>query len=115
MCGIAGYVGAVPADLLPSMLRALKHRGPDGDGSHVEPGVARGMTRLAIIDLVTGQQPMTNEDGSLRLVFNGEIYNFRALRAELSAKGHRFATQSDTEVIVHAYEEYGDACVGELR
>lgn len=116
MCGIAGYVGAgVGPELLPTMLRLLKHRGPDDDGTHVEPGVGLGMTRLAIIDLATGRQPMTNADGSLWIVCNGEIYNFRHLRSLLEAKGHRFRTQSDTEVILHAYEQFGDACVEQLR
>jgi len=73
MCGIAGWVGSAPPDLLPAMLRQLKHRGPDGEGSRLEPGAALGMTRLAIIDLVTGAQPMANEDASLWIVFNGEI------------------------------------------
>ena len=115
MCGIAGWVGSSPPDLLPAMLHELKHRGPDGEGTHLEPGAALGMTRLAIIDLVTGQQPMANEDGSLWIVFNGEIYNYRELRPPLEARGHRFATKSDTEVILHAFEEDGAACVDRLR
>ena len=85
MCGIAGGVGAAPPELLTAMLRRLKHRGPDGDGAHLAAGAALGMTRLAIIDLVTGQQPMANEDGSLWLVFNGEIYNHRQLRPTQSS------------------------------
>ena len=115
MCGIAGWVGSAPPDLLPAMLRQLKHRGPDGEGSRLEPGAALGMTRLAIIDLVTGAQPMANEDASLWIVFNGEIYNYRELRPALEARGHRFATRSDTEVILHAFEEAGEACVERLR
>jgi asparagine synthase (glutamine-hydrolysing) len=115
MCGIAGYVGTLEPELLPAMLRLLKHRGPDDAGTHLERGVGLGMTRLAIIDLAGGRQPMANEDGSLWMVFNGEIYNFRELRPELQAKGHSFRSRSDTEVILHAWEEFGDACVDRLR
>jgi asparagine synthase (glutamine-hydrolysing) len=97
------------------MLRALRHRGPDDDGIYEEPGVGLGMTRLAIIDLQGGRQPMANEDGSVWIVFNGEIYNHRSLRPPLEAKGHRFKTQSDTEVILHLYEEEGERCVDHLR
>ncbi|MFQ5960361.1 MAG: asparagine synthase (glutamine-hydrolyzing), partial [Candidatus Methylomirabilales bacterium] len=115
MCGIAGYVGPEAPGLLPAMLRVLKHRGPDDMGSHEESGVGIGMTRLAIIDLAGGRQPMTNEDGSLWIVFNGEIYNYRELRRDLEAKGHRFRSQSDTEVILHLFEEEGERCVDHLR
>jgi len=115
MCGIAGYVGAARAELLPQMIHALKHRGPDDEGFHVEPGVGLGMARLAIIDLAGGRQPMTAAGGALALVFNGEIYNFRDLRRELEARGRAFATRSDTEVVLAAYEAFGDACVERLR
>lgn len=115
MCGIAGFVGTPPADLLPAMLRLLKHRGPDDLGIHEEPDVGLGTTRLAIIDLPGGRQPMTNEDGSLWITFNGEIYNHRELRPDLEAKGHRFRTRSDTEVILHLFEETGARCVDRLR
>lgn len=115
MCGIAGYVGSQVPDLLPAMLRGLKHRGPDDMGSYEEPGVGLGMTRLAIIDLEGGQQPLANEDDSLWIVFNGEIYNYRELRRNLEAKGHRFRTRSDTEVILHLFEDEGDHCVDRLR
>ncbi len=115
MCGIAGYVGPEAPGLLPAMLRVLKHRGPDDMGSYEEPGVGLGMTRLAIIDLAGGRQPMTNEDLSLQIVFNGEIYNYRELRRDLEAKGHRFRSQSDTEVILHLFEEEGERCVDHLR
>ena len=115
MCGIAGWVGEVPAELLPAMLDLLRHRGPDDSGVHAEPGVALGMTRLAIIDLVTGRQPMSDADERYWLVFNGEIYNFRQLRTELEAHGRRFRTQSDTEVILQAYAAFGEACVERLR
>ena len=112
MCGIAGIAAFADAPPpLPEQLRAmcdtLVHRGPDEDGMEVRDGVALGMRRLSIIDLSGGTQPIYNEDRSVRIVFNGEIYNFRELRRELLAKGHRFATQSDTEVIVHGYEEWG--------
>src|SRR5438876_8603696 len=115
MCGIAGYVGVAPPELLPSMLRALKHRGPDDDGLHVEPGIGLGSTRLAIIDLDTGDQPIANADGSACIVFNGEVYNFRDLRSTLQAQGHAFRTRSDTEVVLKSYEEWGDECVERLR
>jgi len=115
MCGIAGYVGDGSPDLLATMLAHLEHRGPDDRGAHVEPGAGIGMTRLAIIDLATGRQPMSNDDGSLHIVFNGEIYNYRELRPLLEAGGYRFRTQSDTEVILRAYEAYGEACVERLR
>ena len=116
MCGIAGIVGGAPMrPTLESMLTTLEHRGPDDRGVHLGDGVALGMTRLAIIDLVTGRQPMTSEDGAATIVFNGEIYNFRALRAELEARGRRFRTQSDTEVILHAWAVDGEACVERLR
>ncbi len=115
MCGIAGWVGAAPPAVLPAMLEVLRHRGPDDSGVHVEPGVALGMTRLAIIDLVTGRQPMSDAGDGYWIVFNGEIYNFRQLRAELEAKGRRFRTRSDTEVILHAFLEWDAACVERLR
>ena len=123
MCGICGYAGTPRSSLLLAMLRQLAHRGPDDEGVHEEPGVGLGMRRLAIIDLAGGRQPMSNEacaergrsNGSLWIVFNGEIYNHRALRPDLEAKGHRFRTRSDTEVILHLYEEEGERCVDRLR
>ncbi len=115
MCGIAGYVGHASPELLPAMLATLRHRGPDDSGVHEEPGVGLGMTRLAIIDLAGGRQPMSNEDRSLWIVFNGEIYNHRSIRKDLEANGHRFATRSDTEAILHLYEERGEQCVDLLR
>jgi asparagine synthase (glutamine-hydrolysing) len=93
------------------MIAAIRHRGPDGDGIHAEPGIGLAHARLSIIDLAGGQQPMANEDGSVWVTFNGEIFNYVELKQDLVAKGHRFATQSDTEVIVHQYEEAGPACV----
>ena len=116
MCGIAGWVGAGGGrEVLDAMLRALEHRGPDDTGRSLDGEAALGMTRLSIIDLVTGQQPMTSADGMATLVFNGEIYNFRDLRGELQARGRRFATRSDTEVLLRAWEAYGPACVDRLR
>jgi asparagine synthase (glutamine-hydrolysing) len=115
MCGIAGIVGTASRGVLDSMLTALDHRGPDDRGVHVTQGAGLGMTRLAIIDLVTGRQPMSSDDGTATIVFNGEIYNFRAVRAELEAAGHRFRTQSDTEVILRAWHADGAACVERLR
>ena len=114
MCGIAGHVGPTPRELLSAMLGLLKHRGPDDSGIHAAGDVGLGMTRLAIIDLVTGRQPMSDATGRYWIVFNGEIYNFRQLRAELEAEGRRFRTRSDTEVILHAYAVYGEACVERL-
>lgn len=119
MCGIAGIVSmdgrGVAREELQAMCAALAHRGPDDEGYYIAPGVGLGMRRLSIIDLVTGRQPVTNEDGSVWVVLNGEIYNFRELRAELLARGHTFATATDTETIVHLYEEYGPRCVDRLR
>ena len=100
MCGIAGYVGRVSPGLLARMMASLKHRGPDDAGCWEEPGAGLGMTRLAIIDLVTGRQPMRSEDGRYTLVFNGEIYNYRALRRDLESAGCRLQTRSDTEVLL---------------
>ncbi len=119
MCGITGTVNfdGAPVDraLLGAMTDAVTHRGPDAAGYHFAPGVGLGHRRLSIIDLVTGDQPLANEDGTVWTVFNGEIYNFADVRAELQAAGHRFRTRSDTEVIVHGYEEWGEACVERFR
>src|SRR5258706_5286841 len=109
MCGIAGFAGdpmAGDKPLLEAMTEALRHRGPDESGFYLHEGVGLGSRRLSIIDLETGRQPISNERGD-QVVFNGEIYNFRSLRAELEAKGHAFKTRSDTEVIAHLYEEEG--------
>jgi asparagine synthase (glutamine-hydrolysing) len=118
MCGIAGYFTPDrPADpgLVRAMCDQIRHRGPDDHGDHVDGGCAIGMRRLAIIDLNTGHQPITNEDGSLWVVFNGEIYNYQELRADLIARGHRFTTNSDTEALLHLYEEYGPDGIDRLR
>lgn len=119
MCGIAGIVDAandsVDAVTIHRMCQSIVHRGPDDEGVFVKPGVGLGMRRLSIIDLAGGHQPIFNEDRSIWLVFNGEIYNFPELRRELEQRGHRFYTESDTEVIVHLYEEHGADCVQKLR
>ncbi len=122
MCGIAGMVGRDPVDseVLARMTAVLRHRGPDDEGffsRRYDDGtsVGLGFRRLSIIDLQTGNQPLSNETGSVQLVFNGEIYNYRELRRDLEARGHRFATQADTEVIVHLYEDEGSRCVRRLN
>jgi len=118
MCGIAGIVGlnAESADrAVRMMVDRLRHRGPDDAGSVVAGRCALGQARLSIIDLKTGHQPMSNEDGSLLLVCNGEIYNFRELRSDLESRGHKFRTKSDNEVILHLYEEQGAACLEQLN
>ena len=119
MCGIAGKLFHDPAARVSSpdierMTGAITHRGPDGRGLHLDGNVGLGHVRLSIIDLSTGAQPMTNEDETVWIVFNGEIYNFAALRERLQGKGHVFRSHSDTEVIIHAYEEFGPDCVKEL-
>jgi len=120
MCGICGIYyasGRDPSDeiLVRSMCDAIVHRGPDDDGYYFDDAVAFGMRRLSIIDLTTGRQPISNEDKTVWTVYNGEIYNFPALKAELEARGHRFATKADTEVIVHLYEEHGADFVHKLN
>ena len=119
MCGIVGIIrwGTLPvsAGEIQRMTDAVAHRGPDGQGTLVRDGVALGHRRLAIIDLEAGAQPLSNEDGTIWVTYNGEIYNFRDLARELTALGHVFRTHCDTEVIVHAYEEWGDDCVRRFR
>ncbi len=119
MCGIAGYFSLTePRDEAPDlerMTRLLAHRGPDDEGYYREPGLGLGMRRLSIIDLMTGDQPIANETGDVQVVFNGEIYNYRELRSRLEARGHRFGTRSDTEVLVHGYEEWGVELPRHLR
>ncbi|MBD9468346.1 asparagine synthase (glutamine-hydrolyzing) [Pseudoxanthomonas sp. PXM01] len=120
MCGIAGFVALsagpeAPEAELSTMITRLAHRGPDGYGFHVEPGVGLAHARLSIIDLATGDQPIRNPGGTVWTVFNGEIFNYLELRRELEAAGHRFYTQSDTEVIVHLYDRYGDDFVEHLN
>ncbi len=120
MCGITGRFNydpdqAVDRDRLIAMTDAVAHRGPDAAGYHHGRGIGLGHRRLSIIDLATGDQPLANEDGSVQVVFNGEIYNFAEVRAELLARGHQFRTHSDTEIIVHGYEEWGARCVDRFR
>jgi asparagine synthase (glutamine-hydrolysing) len=119
MCGICGVIGIGPSEraeeITRRMMGAIQHRGPDEDGILIAPYAALGMRRLSIIDLSGGRQPVFNETGNVAVVFNGEIYNFQQLRRVLEGHGHAFRTHSDTEVIVHAYEEWGEACVRELR
>ncbi len=120
MCGIAGkynYIGARPVErsLISSMCRKMVHRGPDSEGIHIDGSLGMGMRRLRIIDLAGGEQPIANETNTIWVVLNGEIYNFREVRKVLQDRGHHFRTNSDTEVIVHAYEEYGLQCVKHFR
>jgi asparagine synthase (glutamine-hydrolysing) len=120
MCGITGQVNydrerTVDRGILARMNHVIRHRGPDSEGFYLQGSVGLAIRRLAVIDLAGGGQPLSNEDGSVWLVFNGEIYNYRELRLQLENKGHRFRTNSDTETIVHLYEEYGAACVNSLR
>jgi len=118
MCGICGVVGgevSLERRFVERMASALVHRGPDADGFYSDDHVALGHRRLSIIDLDSGDQPLTNEDGSLWIVYNGEIYNYRELRTSLEAAGHRFRTHTDTEVILHLYEDEGEECVRRLR
>jgi len=120
MCGIAGFAGiGLPAEeatgRLRAMCNAIQHRGPDSDGYFAGEDVAMGMRRLSIIDVAGGDQPISNEDGTITVVFNGEIYNHHQLRGELTVAGHRFATRSDTEVLVHLYEEHGTDMVRRLH
>jgi len=120
MCGLVGIFDSrerrqIDEALLGRMNESQFHRGPDEGGLHIEPGVGLGHRRLSIIDLSTGQQPLFNEDKSVVVVYNGEIYNFQSLHEELAAAGHKFRTHCDTEVIVHAWEEWGESCVDRFR
>jgi asparagine synthase (glutamine-hydrolysing) len=125
MCGIAGFIDLWSANdtrekgerarIIENMCRVIRHRGPDDQGIMLKDGIVLGMRRLSIIDLVGGRQPISGEDGLVTVVFNGEIYNFRELKGDLGRSGHRFKTNSDTEAIVHAYEQYGQSCVDRLR
>ena len=120
MCGICGKLNfdttkSVSGVLLKSMADAIQHRGPDDEGYYRSGPVGFGFRRLSIIDLNTGHQPISNEDGTVWIVFNGEIYNYQELRQGLKGRGHVFTTQTDTEVIVHLYEEFGVGCVEKLR
>lgn len=120
MCGITGIIyrdqnRPVERAVLKAQADAIAHRGPDAEGFYLAPGVGLAHRRLSIIDLEGGKQPLGNEDGSVQIVFNGEIYNYQRLRKNLELRGHKFQTHSDTEVIVHLYEEFGERCVEELR
>ncbi|MEP6998349.1 MAG: asparagine synthase (glutamine-hydrolyzing), partial [Betaproteobacteria bacterium] len=119
MCGIYGILqldgAAPPLGALRPMARLTVHRGPDDEGAYVDGPLAFGMRRLSIIDVAGGHQPLSNEDGTLSLVANGEIYNYQTLRSELTAQGHHFRTASDCETIVHLYEQHGDAFVERLN
>src|SRR2546428_342602 len=123
MCGITGWANLDPRtpppdgadELLRAMCDRMIHRGPDSEGYVVGDGVALGMRRLAIIDLVTGEQPVYNEDESIAVILNGEIYNYRELRADLETRGHTFRSASDTEILPHLYEEYGRDMVQHLN
>ena len=120
MCGISGIfdtrgTSTIPRDLISRINNIQSHRGPDENEVHLEPGLALGHRRLSVIDLATGTQPLFNEDGTVGIVFNGEIYNYLELMQELKDLGYRFRTRSDTEVIVHAWQAWGEACVHRLR
>src|SRR6266576_6386005 len=120
MCGIAGKFNfdrsrSIDPTLLRTMTSAIAHRGPDADGFHFAEGIGLGHRRLSIIDLATGDQPLANEDRTIWVIFNGEIYNFADIRVELERAGHSFRTHSDTEVIVHAYEQWGEKAVDRFR
>src|SRR5947209_17867720 len=121
MCGIGGVAGADPravplqGETLRAMTDVIRHRGPDDEGHHIDLGVALGSRRLSILDLPGGHQPIANEDGTVVVVYNGEIYNYRQLARTLRDRGHVLATASDTEVLVHLYEELGDGLLDELR
>ena len=117
MCGICGFIGdAMEREpVLERMMQAIRHRGSDGSGVFLDGKVALGFQRLSIIDLEQGMQPMRNETGDRVLVFNGEIYNYRELREELVRRGHQFKTRSDSEVLLHGYEEHGAGLLGKLR
>ena len=115
MCGICGMLGLVDKNLLRRMCDVIHHRGPDDSGLFMDEGIGLGHKRLSIIDLKTGHQPIYNEDESIVIVYNGEIYNFKELREQLEKEGHTFYTSSDTEVIIHLYEDFGERCVKKLR
>lgn len=111
MCGICGIVGESNENLIRRMTETMIHRGPDDEGFYLDENISLGVRRLAIIDLETGHQPIFNEDNSVCVILNGEIYNFQELRKDLEKRGHRFSTRTDTEVIVHSYEEFGEKCL----
>lgn len=120
MCGICGKIlfdrdNSIQPSLIKNMMDTMRHRGPDDEGIYISNHVGLGHRRLSIIDLNTGKQPIANEDSTVWVVFNGEIYNYKELRQLLLRRGHVFKTETDTEVIIHSYEEYGEDCVSHLR
>ena len=117
MCGICGAFGRdIDLDVVKNMMQAMQHRGPDDEGYLVKPGITLGHRRLSVIDLSRrASQPMRNEAGDVWIVLNGEIYNFPDLRRELIELGHKFISDSDTEVVLHGYEEWGQSCLDRLR
>src|SRR6056297_3666276 len=120
MCGIAGILNLsssdiISEDLILRMISILKHRGPDESGVYFDDHIHMGQARLSILDLEGGAQPIPNEDKTLWIVYNGEVFNYTELRSDLEKKGHRFNTQTDTEVILHLYEEMGSGCLSELN
>src|SRR5436190_21628854 len=123
MCGIAGWVNLTKSKdvrgqreaVLHSMCETIVHRGPNSEGLWLDETVALGMRRLSIIDLTTGDQPVFSEDKSIVVMMNGELYNYREVRAELEKKGHKFVTQTDTEIVPHLYQEYGDDFVDHIN
>src|SRR5215472_6372909 len=116
ICGVADFGGQIiRRETVHSMNESLRHRGPDDEGIYLAPGVGLGHRRLSIIDVAGGHQPLSNEDGTVWVLLNGEIYNYPELRDRLLKRGHTFSTSSDTEVIAHLYEDVGENCFAELR
>ena len=118
MCGFVGFTNTQNDSnkIIEAMMDKIRHRGPDSGGKHVDGDIALGFRRLSIIDITSsGDQPIYNEDSSKILLFNGEIYNYRSIRNELLAAGHKFKTNTDSEVLLHGYEEYGEKLLGKLR
>ena len=119
MCGFVGFIDKLNKDekqkTIKLMADRIIHRGPDQEGYYIDDNIALGHRRLSIIDLASGTQPMFNEDKSIVVVYNGEIYNYQEIKKELETKGHKFATNSDTEVLVHGYEEYREELFNKLR
>ena len=117
MCGYVGFTNKISNtdEVLSNMMEAIKHRGPDDEGKYIDKNIALGFRRLSIIDIESSHQPISSEDDALVLTFNGEIYNFKELREELTALGHNFKTNGDAEVVLHGYEEYGSGVVKHLR
>ena len=115
MCGICGIFGVDDKNTIKKMNEIMRHRGPDDIGYYFDDKISLGVTRLSIIDLKKGKQPMSNEDGNIWIIFNGEIYNYKNIKIFLEERGHEFKTKSDTEVIIHLYEDYKEKCVNFLR